>query len=54
MFDCGRWGFAPRKGSVASDEDSRNGEGIEVALVEKARDNGTGVANVGLGNFLER
>jgi hypothetical protein len=45
-------GFAPDKGGMAGYENSRNGERVQVVPLESAEDDGAGVADVGLGDFI--
>lgn len=44
--------LAPGEGCVAGDENARNRDGIKLLLLEQARDDGAGVANVGFCDFF--
>lgn len=44
--------FAPGKGSVAGDEDSWDGDGIQTLGTEAADDNGTGISDVAGGDIF--
>ena len=47
VFDGCCRGFAPGEGSVTGDEDSGNGDGIEILFVKEAGDHCAGIENVG-------
>ena len=52
IFDGGRDGLPPGEGGVSGDEDAGDCEGVEAAIVEEASDDGAGVEDVGLFDFV--
>jgi hypothetical protein len=52
VFDSGGGVFTPGEGGVAGDKDAGDGDGVEIVFAEVLDNDGTGVADVGFGDFL--